>query len=293
MKNKKSIFLLIGIIFYLTFAMIAGAVDITDDYSENFENDTAGSDPSESWYTYIDSAWDTVQVDEIFYRSANHSYNIEDENGLGDFSHFNWTSANTNYLEFYFLIHNDSHDYGCVCPSHTAGSRGVGINIYGNLTYEPTVRFMNYTITAFNLTISNNTWYRCRFDFNYSTDEIRCRIYDNSSVLKADDWLLADPEAGAYDFSDVTGMAILSGNSQSSSMYFDNIVMSYTYEYTMEASSPNYLLVIGLVLLALVILFAAIKSVETIDSTFIIMLLLSIILIIVAVQMVFQIGSGT
>lgn len=246
------------VLFSLLIPSALGSWLVTD--TENFESDTAGSDPS-GFYTYTDSAWDYVFVNETDYRTSNHSYEINDTDGVSHWSWFNWTASTHDYFELYFKIDNSTHEEISLYIGHTAGV-GNEVKIVGQQTYEPCVVYSNYTTTAWNITISNNTWWRIRWDFNYTTNEIQCRLYNNASVDQTasnDTWLSADPESGALNIADTTGLGIYGASGKPVQIWFDDLkIEELTYGSRMRdvADVPDWApgLLITITILAFIIL---------------------------------------
>lgn len=208
--------------------------------TENFENDTAGADPT-GFYTYLDTAWDYVFVNDTDCRSSNHSYEINDTDGVGHHTWFNWTADSHDYFELYFKIDNSTHDEINFYIGHTAGI-GNEVKILGKQTVEPYVIYSNYTTEGWNRTISNNTWWRIRWDFNYTSNEIQCRLYNNASAEQTsgnNTWLLADPEVGALNIADTSGLGILGASGKSVQIWFDDIQLSELQESTHLRDNDN------------------------------------------------------
>ena len=225
---RKIVLSVITLLIALTlFAVPALGADWWASNTENFESDTAGSDPSETWYTYTDSAWDYVFVNESDYRSSNHSYELNDTDGVSHFAWFNWTGDDFDYFELYFKIDNSTHEEINIYLGHTAGISNE-VKIVGKQSYEPCVLYSNYTTTAWNKTISNNTWWRLRWDFNYTTDTIQCRLYNNASADQTSTdstWLLSDPEAGALTITDFTGIGFTGTSGKPVQIFVDDMTI--------------------------------------------------------------------
>jgi len=275
MIKSAHIFEIVVIIFVLVFGFMFSAIVInstpdilpadqvdryvTTTYTENYESDTAGSDPSESWYTYTDTAWDYVFVNETDYRTANHSYEINDTDGNTHWTWYNWTSEAHTYYELYFKIDNSTHTDIGLTMEHSAGS-STDVRIYGKGTIEPYVSFSNYSTVRWNNTISNNTWWRLRWDFNYTDNTVRCRLYNNASVDQTatnSTWLLADPETGPIDITDTTGLYIWGSTGKSVQIYFDDMTLQFEdfvsgVDTQIRATQNLYATIVGVVIFAVV-----------------------------------------
>jgi hypothetical protein len=231
---------------------VSGA-DWWTNYSETFEDDTAGTDPSASWYTFTDTAWATATtVAEDVYRTGNHSYEIDDTDGNNDYTYFNWTSDTHNYFQFYFKIDNSTHETISFTPTCSLGIIGADVTIYGMGAIEPYIKFENFTgVKGFaNYTISNDTWYLLRWDFNYTTHEIKVSVYDNNSVLKTSGWVRSEAETGNVDYVDSTGMYIWGTNGKDVQIWFDDMQLSELQDSQRLRDSDSF----GAIQLALILL---------------------------------------
>jgi len=242
------------IVFSIFVALLSMNVAATTTNTENFENDTAGSDPAASWYTYTDEAWDYVFVNETDYRSSNHSYEVNDTDPAGLWSWFNWTGTDLTYFELYFKIDNSTHDLVVLNMAHTAGL-STNISIYGKTgAVEPYVTYSNATTTLWNNTISNNTWWKLRWDFNYTDDTVRCRLFDNSShdnTSTNDTWLQAGLVTD-IDITDSTGLNIMGVDDYAVQIWFDDFAL---YDaYTAPTSLDNIITSIQALVTVVVVL---------------------------------------
>jgi len=290
MKNWKKIFILTGIVFLLFVSMSAEAYNTTDEYVEDFEDDSSGQHPTENWFTYAAMDLENANVTNSTYHGGSNSLYLNDT-GVGDDKvYFNLTSRAYTSVEFWFKINESGHkDFRFYINDGTQAPTRFDV-ITGTTNY---IVFRNYSTIAWNETILTGTWYRARMTFNYTDNEVRGQLWDasgNHNTSDNDTWLAAYQTG--YDITAMQQLYIGGGGaSDAMDIYIDDLVLTHTYLYEPQAGSPNYLLVLACIVLALVIILAAFKM-GTLDSTFIVLILIAIILVIIAVQTVLQIGAA-
>jgi len=241
-KNKKfiHIFLLAGILLML-FSGFAAALTHYD-YSETFETDAAGNNPAATWYTYAEMGFDTAEVVADGRGSSVRSYRINDTDGGNintDKSSFNFTSHNYSYFEFWFKWDNTSHNrsYGLIDSTN-----GYVLDIDFGMDAE-TLKVYNYTAVAVQRALTNNTWYRLRFDFNYSTFEVRTRLFNSAGTSLNDSWLRADAETGFTNFTDITSFILFASANDQMYIQYDDMSIHYSTAYTSTPlTQTNYII---------------------------------------------------
>lgn len=246
MKNRnKNIFLLLLIVSMLVFTnMVAASTYFTTkNYTktETFETDTDDIDPSESWYTYTETGLDWANVDGSVGRgSSSKSYRINDTDGGNistDISSFTFTARNYTYFSFWFKWDSTNHNrsYGILDSTN-----GYILDIDFGKDAERIV-VSNYSVVAIERSLTNDTWYQLRFDFNYSTNEIRCRLYNTTDLLN-DTWIRAESETGYVDFDDFTAFINFASADDKMYLYFDDFETFYQVTFsTKSLSQTNYI----------------------------------------------------
>ena len=241
-KTKKilHIFCLAGILLML-FSGFAAAVTHYD-YTETFETDAAGSNPAATWYTYAEMGFDTAEVVAEGRGSSVRSYRINDSNGGTidtDKSSFNFTSHNYSYFSFWFKWDNETHNESYGLIDSTAGYI-LDINFGDDLER---IRVYNYSTTCIDRELTNNTWYMLRFDFNYSTYMVRCRLINSAGTTLNDSWIRAEMETGLVNFTDVISFINYASAGDIIDLSFDDMALHYMSVYTsVPLTQTNYLI---------------------------------------------------
>ena len=211
----------------------AGTTTTTNTYTETFETDTHGADPSDTWYTYTEVGWEWANVTTADAHGGTKSYIINGSSDLNNWTNFTLTSDDYEYFEYWFQIDNGSHDElrtylldennDTICRVDTLGS---------TLNY---IRFRNYTTIGWNQTLTNMSWYKIRYDFNYTDNTVRARLYNASSVLLNDSWLIASDASGTVDYSSFYVYDTTCAVGSSSYMFFDDLTLYDTDSTTTAA----------------------------------------------------------
>lgn len=194
-------------------------IDESATYSETFETDTANSNPSDTWYTYAEVGWDFANTSASANYSGSQSYLINDTNGAGNYTYFNVTARNYSYFEYYFKIDNTSHNTTITYLLDSAGDSIIRVDINTGQ-----VLFRNYTTVGFTGSILNNTWYKLRFDFNSTTNMVRCRLI-NTTATQNDSWLLSSNASGTVDFSDFKTFKLGGYTGNRTKLWIDSMIL--------------------------------------------------------------------
>jgi len=243
------------------------AVTTTTTDTEGFETDTHGANPDDTWYTYGELGWDWANVDSnmALPHDGSQTYLINDTDGGNistDKSSFNFTSRTYDYFSFWFKWDNSSHNqsYGLLDSTD-----GYLLNIdFGN--DAETLKVYNYTTDGIVRVLTNWTWYKLRFDFNYTDNTVRCRLYSATDVLLNDTWLVTEQETGTTDFDDFISFINFGATDDKVNLFFDDLSLSYQTTYTqrlrddsnLDASQLLLVVMIG-IMLCLVIVFMALE----------------------------------
>jgi len=282
MNRKIMLFvLLIGMMFFTS--IVLGA---TINRQETFEDDTYGENPSSIWYTYAEMGFDWANINNTGH-SGSKSYLINDTDGGTidtDKSSFNFTSNTYEYFSFWFKWDNTSHNESYGLLDSTDGYI-LDINFGDDLER---IRVYNYTTTCIDRLLDNNSWYKLRFDFNYTTHEVRCRLYNETTLLN-DSWIRAEVEAGVVDFTDFISFINYASADDQMFLYFDDLAL---YKSDTSSSAPGtttatipLIPLLGLSVLALLLLAWAIKN-PSLDIVLIISIVLCLIFIIAGASVI-------
>ena len=163
--------ILIAVGVFVVFTIVNETSDNIDNLTttttrtENFEDDTAGANPSASWYTYAETGYDgTVLANTAFARSNPNSFAIVDSNGDEDYAYFNFISGDYERIDLWFMINT----------TETATNVSY-IDHYNNtLDADPTMPWYNYSESVDCGTVTNDTYQLNgndqSFNFTYSTE---------------------------------------------------------------------------------------------------------------------------
>jgi len=197
--KKYSIVLALLLIVTLFAGSSLGA-DWTNNYTEDFDTDTVDSNPSDTFYSYSESQWGYANVTNITYKDTPNCYWINDTDGKAttvDYSQFDFTNQPYDYFQFWFKLNTTTSTGSYATLIDRDGKSFVDIQF--DIT-NGVLKIYNYTNNIIVQTITNDAWYKLRFDFN-SSNEVWCRLYDATDVLKNSSTLVPNSEAsGEFAF---------------------------------------------------------------------------------------------
>ena len=186
-------------------------------YVEDFEDDTNNTNPTDTWYTYNESGWDWANAseDNTQAHTGNFSYRINDTDGDSNWSDFNFISQDYDYTKFWFKVNSFYHN-----ETNLSFRKANEVPMcYINITND-TITFENQSTIGWTTNITNMSWYGVRLDFNYTTDEIRGRLYNRLGVVLNDTWIgMYD---GSEDFQEVSHFNISGVATEQSRIWIDN-----------------------------------------------------------------------
>lgn len=192
------------------------ALDTTS--SEDFEDDTADSDPSESWYTYEESGVaGTPYANVTDYNSGSwtKTYHIDTTDSDSDkvTAYFNFTSSVPDWVSVDTLT-NDTNSNAKFFLRNSTGSICTGFRFKdGSFCTWSSGGTLESHFSA-----SSNTWYHVNFSLNFTTHEYKI-VVDGTSYGWYDFWDTID---------DVTCIDIREdGISSTGDNYFDNITIGF------------------------------------------------------------------
>ena len=189
----------------------------TTTYIETFEDDTNETDPTATWYNYNETGWDWANAsnDTARAHTGNFTYRINDSDGDQDWTEFNFVSDDYNYTKFWFQIDNRSHD-----TANVSFRKSNGVEICRICIENENISFLNSTTTGWDNMIDGSSYYGVRLDFNFTTDEVRGRLYNYTGGTLNDTWL--EMYDGSEAFTE-TALFNISGETGSPAyIWFDN-----------------------------------------------------------------------
>jgi len=196
-------------------------------YAENFDDDTEGANPTETWYSYWEN-FDVGSVNATYYQSS--PYSFKHAGGVSSdalFSYFNlssalqpsWISMNIREIsatagnKFWMYFATD-HDF------YSGGDLNVRTNASASLGWVEGV--LKYRETGDLLTDWNNytgnTWVAVNFSFNWTDHTYRI---DYGGSLSS--WIGFPGGAG---INNITKMVFITPASNSGVAYIDDIIIS-------------------------------------------------------------------
>jgi len=266
--------------------MIIPSASATIYSTDDFEADTTGANPSDSWYTYSedqDFLVDNVTAS-VGYGGTKAFY-LNDSNDAV-VAHSNFTIDTTTYYDnfrFRFSISDADFHYKINMTILDSSSQVLGYSVIMNTT----LYFNNSGGNIMSVTIENVSWYLLYIDFNLTTDRIGCYVYNesDSSTLLGYGW--GDMEDGAGIYSDVKSMRFTSDASQNSSIYIDDLRLAYTY---INPNTANNLAIVGAVTalfaVAVLLQIIAVAYSGQINPYSLAMLLVTVIIGVITLQIV-------
>jgi len=312
MKHKKTIFCLMMVLtFSLLFASVASATDSVS-HEETYETDTAGADPSASWYTYGDSGiqWANVTDSDAYAGSQSFLMNTTSDTSGGAL--YDVVDSSYEFIELDVKIDTSQHNFSMITvgtwidhelyTGHGAfcfwrigtydGGENYNIDFHVITTTEG-----NVTTEIYNESINNNTWYRLRAEFNYDNYQVTGKIYNEEGVAGTPVLMASDSATCSIPFTNITQSfwAIPENTHGADSCYifFDDFTLGTIYsesagEIINEFGLGTYLVMMGLSVLTILVVAFMFKS-GSVDIDFIFMLLLIFILIAVTMGVLFSI----
>lgn len=228
MKNQIHSRILLFLFSIMLVLMLLPTVSATIYYTDGFETESAGANPSDSWYTYSEDS--DFLIDNITagvgYGSSQAFY-LNDSNDAV-VANANFSIDTTTYYDnfrFRFSISDADFHYKINMTILDSSSQVLGYSVIMNTT----LYFNNSGGNIMSATIENVSWYMLYIDFNLTTDRIGCYVYNetNSSALLGYGW--GDMEDGAGTYTDVKSIRFQSEATQYSSIYIDDMRLAYTY----------------------------------------------------------------
>ena len=242
-KRIKKIILLMLVAELLLCSSLASASAYFNQ-TEDFETGDVGENPSATWYSYNNLLFEWANISSTKY-AGSQGFQINDTTVAdGSVTYFNLTADSYDYCQFYFKINNNTHNETRIYISDSAGTAlarfdigcwGTGKNI--------TVTYRNYSAEIWNNTaVTNNTWYRLRWDFNYTDDEMRGRLFTSGGTALNDTWCPITSASGAYDYSNTKDFSIHGVSGQYIQVYLDNLKFYKAYNWGATGVTTNYIL---------------------------------------------------
>lgn len=243
-KYKKYIFLML-VLELMILATTAGAAISYFNQTETFEGENADEDPSDTWYSYTDLGVEYANVTSDTSYAGTKCFRMNDSTVTdGDVAYFNVTeAANYSYLEFYFKVDNTTHNESRIYCIDSAGTALARFDITVDSDEAYNVSYKNYTTTIWTKqSLVNNTWYKLRWDFNVTSDEIRGRLFNAAGTTLNDSWCPIEDGSGAYDYSNFKSLGVYGVDDEDIYIHLDNIKLYKTYDWGGVGQTTDYVL---------------------------------------------------
>ena len=281
--KKKKVLMIFGLILILAIFFAPTVVAGTTTYTEGFEDDTVGSNPSSTWYSYQERGFEYANVQNDQKHGGSQSFRINDSNG-GDptnTSWFNWTANSYNYVEFWVRANNsDNNDTRIYLYD---GSNAWGrVDLITDVNDKSWIHIRNGTGQVdVNQTLTNSTWYRVRFDFNYTSDYVYARLY-NGSTLENATWMDAGGSRDSVDFLSIGGY-----NDKKTYIWFDDLTISITTPYSSNPALNTIVALLPLLLaVGLILTFTGIATTGNLNKESMVALMMLGIIGIIVIQII-------
>lgn len=198
-----------------------------DTYTEDFEDDIDGANPTEDWLTYYEEGFNWANVTDSTYHGGAQSFIVNDTNGAASANVcFNITAREYDTVEFWFKADTSLNNETRIFVY--SGSEYVWLNLTDTKIYAS-----NSTTLFVTQTLTNNTWYRAYFDFNYTDDTARLRLY-NGTTLENDTWLKFNGDSAGF-----SGLIIEGPNTFGQYVFLDDISIVRRYYVTPTFGLPS------------------------------------------------------
>jgi len=280
-KNVSKIFMLVFTLMTLCIGSVIPVVlsATTNTYTEDFEDDTVDSNPSDSFYTYSENGWDYANVTNSSYHAGSKSFRINTTNGANSWSLFNFKSDDYEYMKIWFKIDNTSHNI-----TYIDVEKANGDSLFVMHVNTTSIYFGSDSKATWTNAITNNSWYMLRFDFNYSSNTVRGRLYNQSGGLLKDGWY----DTGLV-FTEINYLNLSGTSGNTAYIYFDDILLydSDSVYSSMDSTTSNLLMNIVPILIALLlIMFAVSLALAGATKENLITLLVVTVLVVVTIQVI-------
>lgn len=254
--RKITILLTLGFILLLAIN-VSGAYIHT--YTEDFDTDIVGANPIANFYTYTEHGWTYANVINTTYKDTPNCYWINDTDGKAtdfDYSLFNYDNHNYDYFEFWFKWDNNTNTGANAYLLDTQNRAFIDIDF--GVTAD-TLKVSNYSDVGIESILTNDTWYRLKFNFN-ATNLTWCRLYNsagallNSTELAPDTFELCEFNRTNFDKFKIQGV-----DTKNAFIYFDLLTAVWTENRLTDDSSfdPTEILLLGLIAIIIIIAFIA------------------------------------
>lgn len=236
-KNKtRYIFLMLVLGMFLSAATVMGASYFNK--TEDFADEATDTNPSSTWYSYEDLLFEYANV------TAANLFQVNDTT-VADKSvaYFNLTADSYSYLEFDFRYDNSTHKEAIV---YIMDSAGTGLTRFDIICYDGgdtiSITYRNYSSIIWNNTATvNNTWYKLRWDFDYTNNQMTGSLFTSGGTsLNATTCPITDI-SGEYDYSNVKSFSIAGVVDEDIFMHFDNLKVYKAYNWGSVGQTTNYL----------------------------------------------------
>jgi len=224
MKKQVHSRILLFLFSIMLVLMVIPTANATIYYTEDFEDDTADSNPDDSWYTYTESGFQISDVTTNSSRDGTNGFLIFDDVTADAYSLF--TIDTTTYYDtfiFYLNVSQANHNHLAVFFNDSGGQALAKLEINAN-----TFWFNNTNNPIYNSTYANNLWYRFTVDLNLTTDRIGIYIYNvTAGSAVGSGWGAMEDGAGTYtDFKTVKFFSTSGGTCW---VGVDDMQLAYTH----------------------------------------------------------------
>jgi len=234
-RYMKCIFLMLVLELLICATIASGASYFNQ--TDAFTDETTDTNPVATWYDYDENNFPYANVTSGNLFRANGSWaGIVDNTNV----YFNFTADSYTYIEFDFRIDNSTCNFTSIQIVDSDGEELAYLNITGGDSKWATCD--NNSAEIFNATITNNSWYTMKWDFNYTTNYARGRLYDSTDTLKNDSWFEVSNNAGALSFADFESFEIHTTTNEAVWLEIDNLKVYKAYDWGATGQTTNYIL---------------------------------------------------
>ena len=231
----------------------SGTVGATIYSTDDFEDDSNNTSPSEDWYSYTTIGWNYSNTSTADAHGGSRSFRINDTDGVDGHTWFNATANTYDYFEFWFKVINTTQNDIRI---YFIDSGGNAICRFDIVTYDAGTYgwFRNYTTVLFNASLVNDTWYRFKIDFNYSTNMMQGAVYNSGGTMINRTWGLATDGSGTVDYSNFMSFNINGYTGKTTYLYVDDLNLAYTWVNPNQATNDAIVAAMSAILAVAILL---------------------------------------
>lgn len=310
MNRYKHFFniMLVALIAGLLLVPLSAATTLS--WSEGFEAGTAGTNPSNTWYTYTEkdkgagtAGFTYANVSTVHAYAGTHSFFVNGsiyDNNYSDYAAFTissgqWASfqltVNVNGSNFSSDHRMHNNTYICFKDGTTNISRWyINRNKIFFYSADSATQQFNFTVGS-KLPTRSKSWYTLKVEFDWVNQKMRGVLYNSTSGTDVQTnitaWIAMSASITGFTGINITGTQKTAGSTR---LYFDSFLLTKTTGTF--AATTNYMIntiLPILIAVALIVILVAMAFTAGMDYKMWISIMVAIIIGIIVIQVILQI----